>query len=282
MFCISALCLTAYAQTDPEEPKKDKKGKKEKKEGKDPALKSKAEDKRHHDKIAKSKKTGKATTSRDTLYCGGKPYCTGKEVSKNLLGTVIIYNFKAFKQTEPELTATLETVSSGANAVYYWVWTNGTTRFETEQKDNPLEMVCYYYLFNDSTLNVKNFNTFKQSKAKTISGYNGGPAPKPKSDDANNRNRNDKVTFSGRDIRQSSVLIGHIESITSTQSGSIITTYTIYNTSGNLVATAKNHGVTDHEWDIVTSNDNRTHHVTSSLLHDQEDIVKQLVDLLYL
>lgn len=282
LFCAAAISFAAYAQKDPEEPKskKGKSGKKEQQGGH--GITGKAKDKIHNERVAKSKKSGKGASSRDTLYCGGKPYAIAKEVSHNLMGSATVYSFKAFKQTDEAFKVTLESVSSGANAVYYWVWTLGDTRFETEQKENPVDMACYHYLFTDSTLNVKNFNTLKKTKGKVISGYNGAPAPKPKNEEEANRNRNDKLVFSGRDIRQSSVLIGHIEGTTITSGGNIITTYTIYNKSGNLVATAKNKGVTDHEWEVITANDNRTHKVSSSLMHDQEDVVKLLVDNMYL
>jgi hypothetical protein len=245
-------------------------------------MKKKKEEKHHRDKIAKSKFTGKGVTSRDTLYCAGKPYCIGKEVSHNLLGSVNLYHFHSFKPSNDEIKVSLESVSSGSSTVYYWVWQYKDTRFETEQKESPAELVCYYYLFKDSVFNAKNFNSLKQNKAKSISGYNGSPAPKNKNDETANRNRNDKLVFTGRDIRQSSVLIGHIETSTLTKDGSIITSYLIYNPAGNLVASANNHGVTDHEWDIVTTNDKRNHHVSSSLMNDQDDVVMYLVKLSYL
>jgi hypothetical protein len=282
LFCAAAISFSAFAQKDPEEPKskKGKSGKKENNGGQ--GISGKAKNKIHNEKVSKSKKSGKGASSRDTLYCSGKPYAIAKEESHNLMGQTTVYSFRAFKQSNEAFRTTLESVSSGANAVYYWVWTMGDIRFETEQKENPVDMVCYHYLFTDSLLNKKNFNTMKQTKGKAISGYNGAPAPKPKNEEETNRNRNDKLVFSGRDIRQSSVLIGHIESATITSGGVIYTTYTIYNKGGNLVATAKNHGVTDHEWEIVTANDNRTHKVSSSIMHDQEDVVKLLVDNLYL
>lgn len=281
---LFSFAIPALAQRDDSDSAKSKKThvKKGKKIKGITETKDEKESRRHSEKIEKSRKTNKSALSKDTLFCSGKPVAICQEITRNLLGNATSYSIKSLNAAAEDIHLSLESVSSGSNTVYYWVWVREDIRFETEQSENPLDLICYYSVFHDSTFSAKNFNTLKQSKSKTISGYNGKPAPKPGSVEDGNRNRNDKVTFTGRDIRQSSVLIGHIESATSTSGGSIVTTYTIYNAEGNLVATAANHGVTDHEWDIVTANDNRQHHVTSSILHDQEDVVSYLVKLLYL
>jgi len=276
---LAGLFVGANAQPKGEGAEKDK-GKKAQAGPGNPKISK--EEKKHGERVTKSKKTGKACSSRDTMYCAGKPYCMAKEVTHNLIGAVTSYSFSSLKSSKENVKVTLESVSSGANAVYYWVWVQGETRFETEQKESPLDLICYYYVYKDTNFNIKNFTSLIANKAKIISGYNGGPAQKPKNDEANNRNRNDKLVFTGRDIRQSSVLIGHIESANNTTSGNIVTTYTVYNAEGSIVATAVNHGMNDHVWNIITANDKRNHVVTASLLHDQDEIVKYLVNLLYL
>jgi hypothetical protein len=62
----------------------------------------------------------------------------------------------------------------------------------------------------------------------------------------------------------------------------VITHFTINLPSGEVIATAKNSGATDHVWLIVTAKDNNSNTINSSLGNDEKDIVKYLVDQLYL
>ena len=55
-----------------------------------------------------------------------------------------------------------------------------------------------------------------------------------------------------------------------------------YNLENVLIATAENEEITGHHWHVITTSNNQTAHLNSSIGKDSYDIVKYLVDNLYL
>jgi len=66
------------------------------------------------------------------------------------------------------------------------------------------------------------------------------------------------------------------------ENGAVITYFTITLPNGELIATAKNAGINDYNWQITVAKDNSQHTVNSSIGVSETDIAKFLVDRLYL
>jgi hypothetical protein len=95
------------------------------------------------------------------------------------------------------------------------------------------------------------------------------------------RNRSGMIQIFGNQIMQGGVHIGNVKKESSSGRG-LIYEITVTQISGNLVAVARNQGITDHEWSVITAKDNVEHSISSSLGKDEEDVVKYLIEKLYL
>lgn len=241
---------------------------------------------KHREKVQKSLEKGKNIRSLDTLFATGKPYCIMKGLKKGL-GGPIEYTIRPLKQPDlEEVYMLMSAEGTGSTAIWYWdmVFVNlgQKIRFRNGTLD-PENTLVEYDLFNDSGLNTAGVNKLVLLKG----GQQGGgtvpaPAAPGNGPELVQRNRGGMIQVFGERINQGGVHVGNITSVTAAANGGIITRYTITTPAGALVATAQNNGATDHNWTIVTAKDNRNHQVSSSLTHDAEDIVRFLVEALYL
>ncbi|MBL7810949.1 MAG: hypothetical protein JNL57_01885 [Bacteroidetes bacterium] len=96
------------------------------------------------------------------------------------------------------------------------------------------------------------------------------------------RNFSAAVRVTQNRIQQGDVVIGYLQSNTRIENGHIITSKSVLNPQGMLLASARNHGVTDHNWEVFMYRDRTSHSISSSLGHDDEDLTSYLVRLGYL
>lgn len=245
---------------------------------------SEKEIKKHIEKVQKSKEKGKNVRSLDTLFASGIPYCLMKGTRKGLGGPTQ-YTVRALRAPDiEEIFLTMEAEGTGSTAVWYWdmVFVNQGQKIRFKNGTMDLEnTIVDYNLFTDSSLNIVGMNKLVLLKGQPGVGVPAVPASTPKSGMVD-RNRSGMIQIFGESIQQGGVKIGTLTKKTQAENGGVITSINIYFPNGELVAIAKNHGATDHEWDVVTAKNNESHPITSSLGKDEHDIVKYLVDSLYL
>ena len=236
---------------------------------------------KHAEKVAKSRDKSKNLVSLDTLFASGKPYCL-MVGSKKILGGYGAYSVRPLGMPEHEVIyLEMECEGTGSTAVWYWnmVFVDQGQKIRFRNGTMDLEnTIVDYNLINETGLNIAGMN-----KLILLKGGKTSTQPAPiQNNRLVDRNRNGMIQIFGNSIQQSGVQIGTITKAVKAESGGVITHYTISLPSGEIIATAKNSGATDHVWLIVTAKDNNSNTINSSLGNDEKDIVKYLVDQLYL
>lgn len=236
---------------------------------------------KHKEKVQKSKDKSKNLVSLDTLFASGKPYCIMKGLKK-FMGSFGAYSLRPIANPDnEEIYLESETVGTGSTAVYYWnmVFVNQAQKIRFQKGTLDLEnTIVEYDLFNESGLNIAGMNKLVLLKGGNQSTQTNSNQKK----ELINRNRNGLIQIFGESIKQSGVLIGNIKKENKAENGAIITYYTISLPNGELIATAKNTGIADYNWQIVMAKDNSQHSVNSTIGNCESDIAKYLVDQLYL
>lgn len=237
--------------------------------------------KKHAEKVAKSKEKSKNLVSLDTLFASGKPYCIMKGLKK-FLGAYGAFSIRPLGNPESEeIYIESEREGTGSTSVLYWnmVFVNHGQKIRFKSGDLDIEnSIVEYDLFSETGLNVAGMNKLVLLKG-------GATSTQPstvKNDKLVDRNRNGMVQVFGASIKQSGVLIGTIKKEDKAEAGEVITYYTISLPNGELIATAKNTGIADYNWQIVVAKDNTSHTVSSSIGNSEADIAKYLVEHLYL
>ena len=236
---------------------------------------------KHADKVAKSRDKAKNLVSLDTLFASGKPYCL-MVGSKKILGGYGAYSVRPLGLADHEVIyLEMECEGSGSTAVWYWnmIFVDQGQKIRFRNGTMDLEnTIVEYNLINETGLNIAGMN-----KLVLLKGGKSSTQPAPiQNNRLVERNRNGMIQIFGNSIQQSGVQIGNITKEVKAESGGVITHYTINLPSGEVIATAKNSGATDHVWQIVTAKDNNSSSVSSTLGNDEKDIVKYLVEQLYL
>lgn len=236
---------------------------------------------KHADKVAKSRDKGKNLVSLDTLFASGKPYCIMKGTRK-ILGGYGAYSVRPLgAPDQEEIYMEMEAEGVGSSAVWYWdmVFVNHGQKIRFRNGTLDLEnTIVDYNLFTETGINQAGMN-----KLVLLKGDKTGTQPAPvQSGKTVERNRSGMVQIFGNRIQQSGVLIGTLSKEVKAENGGVITHISIRLPNGDLVATARNNGATDHTWNLVTARDNETHYVNSSIGQDEKDLVQLLVDQLYL
>jgi hypothetical protein len=236
---------------------------------------------KHAEKVTKSREKGKNLVSLDTLFASGKPYCIMKG-SKKILGGYGAYSVRPLGAPDnEEIYMEIESEGVGSTAVWFWnmVFINQGQKLRFRNGTLDLEnTLVEYNLITETGLNVAGMN-----KLILLKGDKRTTQPSPvQNNNLVDRNRSGMIQVFGEKIQQSGVMIGLITKNVTAESGGVITRYSISLPTGEIVATARNHGATDHEWEITTAKDNKLHTLSSSIGHDEKDLAKFLVDLLYL
>ncbi len=235
---------------------------------------------KHAEKVKKSKDKSKNLVSLDTLFASGKPYCL-MIGSKKILGSFGAYSVRPLgNPNSEEIYIESEVVGSGSTAIHYWniLFINQAQKIKCKISEIDLEnTIVDYDLFNNTGLNVANV-----TKLVLLKGGSSAPATTTDKSKLVDRNRNGAVNVVGESINQSGTLIGNIKKETKAENGAVITHYTITLPNGELIATAKNTGIGDYNWQIIVAKDNTSHTVNSSIGKSEEDIAKYLVEHLYL
>ncbi len=236
---------------------------------------------KHAEKVAKSKDKSKNLVSLDTLFASGKPYCL-MIGSKKILGGFGAYSVRPLGMPEHEsIYLEMECEGSGSTAIWYWnmIFVDQGQKIRFRNGTMDLEnTIVDYNLLSETGINISGMN-----KLVLLKGDKPMTQPAPvQSNRLVDRNRNGIIQIFGNSIQQSGVQIGTITKEVKAESGGVITHYTINLPSGEVIATAKNSGATDHVWQIVMAKDNTNSTISSSLGNDEKDIVKYLVEQLYL
>lgn len=236
---------------------------------------------KHASKVAKSLEKSKNLVSLDTLFASGKPYCIMKG-SKKILGGYGAYSVRPLGAPDSEeIYLEMEAEGVGSSAVWYWnmVFVNHGQSIRFRNGTLDLEnTIVEYNLLNETGINYAGMN-----KLVLLKGDKRGTQPAPvQGGRMVERNRSGMVQVFGNRIQQSGVVIGSISKEVKAEGGSVVTHYTIRLPNGELVATAKNNGATDHRWQLITAKDNNSHEVSSGIGQDEKDLVQYLVDQLYL
>lgn len=236
---------------------------------------------KHAEKVKKSKDKSKNLVSLDTLFASGKPYCL-MIGSKKFLSSYGAYSVRPLgNPATEEIYIESEIVGSGSTAIHYWniIFTNQAQKIRINKTEIDLEnTIVDYDLFNNTGLNVANVTKLVLLKG----GSSAAPATTTDKNKLVDRNRNGAVIVSGAAIKQSGTIIGNIKKEDKAENGAVITHYTITLPNAELIATAKNTGIGDYNWQIIVAKDNTTHTVNSSIGKSEEDIAKYLVEHLYL
>jgi hypothetical protein len=236
---------------------------------------------KHKERVAKSRDKSKNLVSLDTLFASGKPYCI-MIGSKKILGGYGAYSIRPLGNPENEVIyLELEVEGAGSTAIWFWnmIFVNQGQKIRFRNGTMDLEnTIVDYNLLNETGINIPSMN-----KLVILKGDKPLTQPAPvQSNRLVERNRNGMIQIFGTSIQQSGVQIGIITKEIKAESGGVITHYTISLPSGEIIATAKNSGATDHVWQIVMAKDNSNNTISSSLGNDERDIVKYLVEQLYL
>jgi len=236
---------------------------------------------KHAERVTRSREKSKNLLSLDTLFASGKPYCIMKG-SKKFMGSYGAYSIRPIGNPDnEEIYIESETEGAGSSAVYYWnmVFVNQGAKLRFKKGTLDIEnSIVEYDLFNESGLNISGMNKLVLLKGGTISTQSNS-FDKP---DLIARNRNGMVQIFGNTIKQSGVHVGNIKKEEKAENGAIITYYTITLPDGTLIATAKNTGIADYNWQIVVAKDNTRHTISSSIGSNETDLAKFLIDHLYL
>lgn len=237
--------------------------------------------KKHQELVKKSLEKSRNIVSLDTLFASGKPYCIMKGMKK-FLGSYGAYSLRPIGNPDlEEIYLESETEGTGSSAVYYWnmVFVNHAQKIRFQKGSLDLEnTIVEYDLFNNTSLNIPGMNKLVLLKGGVVGTQ---PAATNK-DNLVKRDRTGMVQIIGESIKQSGAVIGTIKKVDKAENGEIITYYTISLPNGELVGTAKNGGVANYDWQIITAKDNQTHSVNSKIGQCETDIVKYLIEHLYI
>ncbi len=242
------------------------------------------EAKKHKEKIEKSFKKQSAEVSLDTLFYKGLPYCIYKVTDKSFLGPseMTVYSLKT--NTECFKIAMIAE-GEGTNTKYFWKWIvtlpNNNTNFVTPQSKMPHDLVAKYNILNDSTINETGVKNLVNMEAvdKTVKVVIVQPSNKPLIIE---RDRTATIFVIHETIKQDNKIIGTIKQANKTSNGKMTEFYMVYNSNNVLIATAENEEFMGHHWHVVTAINQRTWHLNSSTNEDKNDIVKYLIEGLYL
>lgn len=242
------------------------------------------EQKKHKEKIEKSFKKQSAEVSLDTLFYKGLPNCIYKITDKSFIGPNEISVF-SLKNNIECFKIKMMSVGEGSATVYTWKWVvtlpNNNTVIDTKFGEMPYDLIAKYKVMNDSSINENGLKTFVSMEAidKTVKVQIVQPNAKPLLVE---RNRTASIIIINESIKQDNQQIGVIKSSTKTQNGNMTEVYFIYNMQNVLIATAENEAFMGHHWHVVTASNNQMGHINSSSLEDKNDIVKYLIENLYL
>lgn len=243
------------------------------------------EQKRHADKVAKSKEKSKTILSLDTVFASGKPYALMIPTKKGLLGAYE-WSVKPLKGGKEVAYIALTTIGQAgtSSSKYVWVFAALNLRAETLISEKPEENLVAYDLLNDSSLNKDHVQRFCSLKGNSISAAPVVPEPiKPPAPKQVERDRTRNILIIGKDVSQDLKTIGTIEKTTVTIDYKMYTQLIIKFMDGTICATALNNELNGHEWTITTaSNNTKTTVKATSFADDQKTVLKWLIDSLYL
>lgn len=238
---------------------------------------------KHQKQIEKSLSKHKPVISLDTLFNEGKPYCVFIEEQK-MLGSLLRATVKDFNGSEIIWILYKEPTQGQTNGNYEFTFVASKQKamVAVDLVNTVDKVIVSYNLFVDGVFDAKAEDKFIQMhpmpKENNITiKINNDNSPK-----LVERNRNGMVMIMGKDIKQSNVIIGYFTKESTAANGTIINEINIFLPDGQKVARATSSGATSHDWEIATIKDNKLHHVTGSLGHDEESIVKYLIPLMYL
>lgn len=252
-------------------------------------LYSQASDKeleKHIKAVEKSRLKKKALASLDTFFYAGEPQSIHKTIEKGLFGMVISYSLHALETQEELVLVNFLNIGDSKTAVYVHdlVFPAQGIKLRLENNQDPLELMGKYAILEPTQVNTQNLNKMLLILGKPTINLSTSQTPATTTNKAPlvERNRNGMVQILGSKILQGGVEIGSINKENLARDGKIITHIQINYTNGQVAAVAKNQGITNHDWNITTAHDNKTHTLSSSIGKDEEDIVKTLISLLYL
>ncbi len=238
---------------------------------------------KHAKRVAKSAEKHNGVESLDTFFYDGKPI-SKYIVKKRMMGTAMLFEFLSFTKNETLISGEYIVEGEGSATQYFrdlnFLGINKKIRLG--QVIDIFDLLGDYAVMNDSALNVSNVERlFLEKSAPAV--IVGAKPPVPVISPAlADRNRSGIIMILEKNVRQSNVDIGTIAESTETVNGKMKKIYTVYYVDGTICAISKNENITGHDWSIVTQKDNRTTAIYSKIGQDSNDIIKWLVDNLYL
>lgn len=245
---------------------------------------SEKDQKKHIEKVTKSRLKAKNILSLDTLFASGNPYCIMKGVTKSILG-YSEYSVRPLKKGTEVIYLSMVGEGTAGNMTYFWdlSFLEHGKKIRFSQGTDLENLLVDYQLLNDSSLNIAGMNKLLLVKGEPPVNVDiVASVVKAVTSNVVNRNRDAAVMISGNKIMQGGTHIGNIEERSVAEAGNVFSKLTISLPTGELVATAKNGGVASYDWTIITAKDNKTNLVNSSIGKDKQDVVQLLVNLLYL
>jgi len=239
---------------------------------------------KHQNRVNNSLRRGTVLVSMDTIFKSGVPYCLSKPLGRGILG-VTQYSISPLMGQE-EIHVQLVSEGVGSAAVHFWdlSFLQRGQKLRIPRAENFSRLIVEYGLFNENAIipeAVDRLFLIKMPPSVIAPGaaING---PGVAVDQRVARNQNGNIHISGQQIRQSGVVIGNVLQETVNNPGDMHHRITVRYTNGNVVAVARNGGITDNEWFITIMADNRQFSVSSTTGRGMLDVVTRLVELQYL
>jgi len=248
---------------------------------------SEKEQKKHIEKVKRSLTKGKNIRSLDTLFASGKPYCIMKATKSGFLEPMAFSLSPLKNSGQEEIFLEMFSIGTGSTTVWFWdmAFVRQGQKIQFQNGTMDLEnTVVDYKLFTDSSLNIDGMKKLVLMKGVPRIALPPTPSNPNYSNNPTlvNRDRNGLIQIFGEKVQQSGVQIGIVAETSVAVGGKILNQYTITSNAGELIGIAKNHGVGNNEWELVTSKDNKEHAISSNLGQGKNDVVKYLVEHLYL
>jgi len=254
--------------------------------------KSKANEDRDDSKrievIQKSLEKKKGIQLGDTVYYMGKPNCLFI-IEKKFLGSTIQATCKALNGKEAfwlNFKTNEYLPNNDPNKRYYEiVFVASNAKIHYQGSENALiRDVAKFNLFEDGVFNPqaeRKFCTMTNSttiNSGTVVYQNNVPSNTNNPYGKVERNRSGMIQAQGNQIIQDGQVIGTFNQFKQATNGTIQNEITFYLPNGSVIARCTAYGATSHNFNVITTVDNRNIEINTGMITEAQDLSRYLVN----